>query len=219
MKNDKDKKKHVRRHLFHIVDPSPWPFLTGIIVLTLFTSAVMYMHNYKYGGMGLIFSFISLIAVMFIWWKDVIREGTFEGNHTKVVQNGFKNGYVTFYSFRNYVFSLHFFWAFFHASISPSIEIGIDWPPAVINVLDPFSIPLLNTIILLTSGFTVTWAHHAVKGGSKKEAQQGLLLTILLGIFFTALQGFEYVTAPFWYDWWCLWFLLFIWQQVFMDFM
>ena len=77
------------------------------------------------------------------------------------------------------------------------MEIGCNWPPLGINPLDPFSVPLLNTTILLSSGATVTWAHHSIVSGDRNEALTGLLCTVILGIIFTCLQAFEYVEAPF----------------------
>ena len=95
------------------------------------------------------------------------------------------------------MFFFAFFWAFFDSSIKPSFIIGGVWPPEGLETLNPWAIPLLNTVILLTSGVTVTWAHHSIVSGAKKSAQKGLFFTILLAIFFTALQVFEYFGAPF----------------------
>jgi heme/copper-type cytochrome/quinol oxidase subunit 3 len=95
------------------------------------------------------------------------------------------------------MFFFAFFWAFFHSSFNPSIVLGGVWPPAFITILDPWKIPLLNTILLLSSGATVTWAHNAIVWGSKSQAAASLILTIVLAIIFTALQAFEYATAPF----------------------
>jgi len=133
---------------------------------------------------------------MYIWWRDIIREATFEGQHTAPVQEGLRMGMLLFIS-SEVMFFVAFFWAFFDASIKPSPVLGGVWPPDGLETLSPWGVPLLNTVILLTSGATVTWAHHAIVAGAKRSAIIGLVLTVVLAAFFTALQGFEYVNAPF----------------------
>lgn len=190
------KTKNNQRHSFHIVDPSPWPFISAMSALMLTFGTVMYMHGYSGGSFLWKFGLFMILFVMFCWWRDVIREATFEGQHTKDVQRGLKMGVILFIVSEAMFFSA-FFWAFFHSSLNPSIAIGGVWPPAYLETLDPWGIPLLNTILLLSSGATVTWAHHAICYGSKSEAIISLVLTILLALIFTALQGYEYVSAPF----------------------
>jgi len=133
---------------------------------------------------------------MGVWWRDVIRESSYLGKHTRSVETGIKYAAVLFLTSEIALF-FSLFWAFFHASLAPTIEIGAVWPPVGIAPLDAFQVPLLNTAILLTSGATVTWAHHGLVHGSRKDAINGLALTIVLGIIFTALQGLEYYEAPF----------------------
>jgi len=133
---------------------------------------------------------------MFCWWRDIIREGTFEGQHTSIVQIGLKMGMLLFIV-SEVMFFFAFFWAFFHSSFNPSPAIGGVWPPAFLTTLDPWKVPLLNTFLLLSSGASVTWAHHAIIMGSKYQASISLIITVILAIIFTGLQGFEYVTAPF----------------------
>lgn len=188
--------KIIQRHAFHLVDQSPWPFLGSISVLTTTTGFVMYMHCYQFGGYFFLFGFLSLILIMFIWWRDVVRESSFQGNHTIAVQFGLRCGMFLFI-ISEIMFFFAFFWAFFSASLSPSIEIGSVWPPASIYVLNPWEIPLLNTIILLLSGATCTWSHHAIIYGSRYNALLALSLTIILGSIFTACQGLEYYEADF----------------------
>jgi len=127
---------------------------------------------------------------MFIWWRDIIREGTFEGQHTSIVQLGLRFGVILFIV-SEVMFFVAFFWAFFWASLAPVPEIGSVWPPQGIEVLSPWEVPFLNTLILLSSGASVTWAHHAIICGNRKEAINGLILTVGLALIFTALQGFE----------------------------
>jgi cytochrome c oxidase subunit 3 len=137
-----------------------------------------------------------ILFLMYCWWRDVIREGTFEGQHTESVQTGLKWG-VLLFILSEVMFFFAFFWAFFHSSFNPSPVIGGVWPPIFMTVLDPWKIPLLNTVILLTSGATITWAHHSIVWGSRKQASTALVVTIILAVIFTALQAFEYVTSPF----------------------
>jgi cytochrome c oxidase subunit 3 len=133
---------------------------------------------------------------MFVWWRDVVREATFEGHHTSFVQLGLRYGMILFIV-SEVMFFVAFFWAFFHSSLAPTVEIGAVWPPKGIEVLNPWEIPFLNTVILLSSGASVTWAHHAIIIGDRKQAMYGLILTVLLAIFFTAFQVMEYYDAPF----------------------
>ena len=133
---------------------------------------------------------------MFVWWRDIIRESTYQGHHTTTVQAGLKSGMVLFIV-SEIMFFLAFFWAFFHSSLAPTIEIGAVWPPKGIDVLNPWEIPFLNTVILLTSGATVTWAHHAILAGQKTQGMVSLAATIILAAIFTGFQVIEYIEAPF----------------------
>lgn len=188
--------KLIQRHPFHLVDVSPWPFLVSLGALTLTTGFVMYLQSYKFGSFFLIGGFIIILLTVFFWWRDIIRESTFQGHHTKIVQTGLRFGMILFI-ISEIMFFFAFFWAFFSTSLSPSIEIGCIWPPIGLLVLNPWEIPLLNTVILLLSGATCTWGHHAVMAGLRKDALFALSLTILLGTIFTIFQGLEYFEAEF----------------------
>lgn len=184
------------RHPFHLVTPSPWPLLASLGAFLLTLGGVMYMHSYRWGGYVLSFGVFYLLFIAILWWRDVIREATFEGMHTKEVQRGLRLGMILFIA-SEVMFFFAFFWAYFHSSLSPAIEIGSIWPPYGIEVFDPWGVPLLNTFILLLSGVTITYAHHAIIAGSKLYAKDGLVFTIGLALLFTAFQVYEYIEAPF----------------------
>ena len=195
-----EQKKYIPKygHGYHLVDISPWPFVTAMSAFILMTGSVMYFHSFKNGSFVMFFGLILVILNMAVWWRDVIREATFEGHHTKVVQKGLRLGMILFIV-SEVMFFFAFFWAFFHSSLAPTIEIGSIWPPEAIQPFNPWEVPLLNTIILLTSGATVTWAHHAITAGPsmRKEAILGLLFTIVLALIFTCLQLYEYNVSSF----------------------
>lgn len=181
---------------FHLVDQSPWPILLSFSLLNLTIGAVLYMHGFQNGGTVLLIGFILTVSGMTLWFRDIIVEGTYLGHHTKQVKNGLMMGVLLFIVSEIFAF-LSVFWCFFHSSLSPAIEIGGSWPPAGISPLDPFSVPLLNTVLLLSSGAFITWSHHSLIAGIRKDAIVGGLMTILLAIIFTALQYIEYSEASF----------------------
>uniref|UniRef100_A0AAU6PCZ7 Cytochrome c oxidase subunit 3 n=1 Tax=Diplonychus sp. TaxID=2977879 RepID=A0AAU6PCZ7_9HEMI len=183
-----------KNHPFHMVDPSPWPLTGSIGAMTLVSGLVMWFHQYKTDLLML--GLVIVILTMIQWWRDITREGTFQGHHTIAVTNGLKWGMILFIISEIFFF-ISFFWGFFHSSLAPTIEIGATWPPAGINPFNPMQIPLLNTMILLCSGITVTWAHHSLMESNHSQATQGLFFTVILGFYFTALQAYEYLEASF----------------------
>ena len=183
-------------HSFHLVDPSPWPFVASFSTFMITTGAVLYMHKFS-GGWDLLESgFLLLILVMFSWWRDIIREATLEEQHSIVVQKGLRLGMILFIA-SEVMFFFAFFWAFFHSSIAPVYNIGGVWPPKAIDTMSAFTIPLTNTFFLLTSGATVTWAHHALLVRAKKQTLLALMITLFFAVLFTCLQGLEYINASF----------------------
>nr|YP_009529035.1 cytochrome c oxidase subunit III [Appias remedios]YP_010852826.1 cytochrome c oxidase subunit III [Appias lalage]AXU98829.1 cytochrome c oxidase subunit 3 [Appias remedios]WGL40245.1 cytochrome c oxidase subunit III [Appias lalage] len=181
-------------HPFHLVDYSPWPLTGAIGSMTLVTGLVKWFHNFNMNL--LILGYMIIALTMFQWWRDVCREGTFQGKHTILVSKGLRWGMILFIISEVFFF-ISFFWAFFHSSLAPNIELGTMWPPVNITPFNPFQIPLLNTIILISSGLTVTWAHHSLMNNNFSQTYQSLLLTIILGFYFSMLQAYEYYEAPF----------------------
>jgi cytochrome c oxidase subunit 3 len=183
-------------HSYHLVDPSPWPFVASLGAFMLTSGGVLYMHKFIGGWNLFLTGFTIILYVMYTWWRDVIREATFEDTHTVVVQKGLRLGMLLFIV-SEIMFFFAFFWAFFHSSLAPVYNIGGVWPPKAISTMNTFTIPLTNTFFLLSSGATVTWAHHAIIARAKKHTILALIFTLVLAILFTALQGLEYVNAPF----------------------
>ena len=165
-------------------------------MLSITTLGVMTMHGFQY---AYIFFFVTVISVLYsmsLWFRDVISEGTYLGNHTLAVQKGLNLGVALFIT-SEALFFLAIFWAFFHSALSPNIELGAEWPPLGVQAINPFELPLLNTVILLSSGVTVTYAHHCLIQGDRKGSLYGLVYTLALAILFTALQGIEYTVSSF----------------------
>ena len=181
-------------HPYHIVDESPWPIYGSLGGLFLTSGIVSWFHlNRKilfYLGLRV------LLIVIYQWWRDISREGRVQGHHRAIVELGLRWGILLFIVSEVFFF-LRFFWAFFHRSLAPNVELGGLWPPLGITAFNPFQVPLLNTIILVSSGVSVTWAHHALIEGKFYQSKLALGLTIFLGVYFTALQGLEYYEARF----------------------
>ena len=181
-------------HPYHIVDESPWPLYGSLGALFLTSGIVSWFHlNRK------ILFFIGiaiLILVIFQWWRDITREGSVQGLHRAIVELGLRWGMLLFIVSEVFFF-LRFFWAFFHRRLAPNVELGGIWPPCGIVAFNPFQVPLLNTIVLVSSGVSVTWAHHSLIEGKFLRAKNSLIITIFLGFYFTFLQGLEYYEARF----------------------
>nr|QZZ18351.1 cytochrome c oxidase subunit III [Sobrala sp. SL-2021a] len=179
---------------FHLVDKSPWPISGSLGVMTFTSGMIMWFHklNLTLMMMGL----MIIIMTMMQWWRDVVRESTFQGMHTSVVIMSMKLGMIMFIM-SEVLFFVSFFWAFFHSSLSPSIEIGMKWPPVGVISFNPINIPMLNTMILLSSGITITWAHNSLMNNNYNQMLKSMILTVMLGIYFTLLQGYEYMESPF----------------------
>jgi cytochrome c oxidase subunit 3 len=187
-------RENKNRHFFHIVDKSPWPICIAIMLCLLTSASVNWFHT----GIKdfIIISIISILIISSFWFRDIVRESSYEGHHTKQVQNNIKYGMSLFIT-SEIMFFFSFFWSFFHSSLSPTVEIGTLWPPMEINILQTWSVPALNTIILLTSGASITWAHYALIINQRKDVILGFLFTLILSTLFTFFQIIEYKNAPY----------------------
>jgi cytochrome c oxidase subunit 3 len=195
------------KHPYHVPDPSPWPILGSIGALALAFGLITYMHPdilgqglsgtlKALGAWKLVPGFALVLYTMYVWWSDVVKESRTPGLHSPATRLGLRYGMFLFIA-SEVMFFLAFFWAFFHFALYPEHANAETWPPKGVSVFDPWDLPFLNTLILLTSGTTVTWAHHALIEGNRKHLVWGLGLTILLGIAFTACQAYEYAHASF----------------------
>lgn len=175
------------KHPYHLVDVSPWPILLSFTLLSFAFTIVKWLHHLN----PFIYVQVALILLIaYQWWRDVIREAK-AGYHTKKVQKGILIGFLLFLISEVMLFA-SFFWAFFHSSLAPSIELGVLWPPLGINTVDTWSIPLLGSTVLVASGFILTIAHHSFLSGNKIEALWMTAFTVILGILFLYLQFNEY---------------------------
>ena len=188
--------KSKQAHPYHLVDPSPWPVAGAISGLVIAVGAIMFMHKINFGSWVFGIGGFLVIATMFGWWRDVIREAEHENHHNPIVVIGLRYGMALFIA-SEVMFFVAWFWAYFDASLFPSEFVGNVWPPKDIETFDPWDIPLINTLVLLLSGTTVTWAHHSLLEDDRKGFIQGLSLTVFLGACFTALQIYEYHHATF----------------------
>ena len=197
---------HVKHHDYHLVDPSPWPIVGSISAFIMAVGAVAWMHK-MFGAAPIVFGIgtLGVLYTMAAWWKDVIQEAQHKGDHTRVVQISHRYGMILFIA-SEVMFFVAWFWIFFemvlfqgHRTLTPEIgnfegvaEAWKTWPPKGVELVPAFHLPLVNTLTLLLSGTTVTWAHHALQVGDRKAAKIGLGLTILLGVLFTSIQAYEY---------------------------
>nr|YP_010758063.1 cytochrome c oxidase subunit III [Gunungiella wangi]WEU80068.1 cytochrome c oxidase subunit III [Gunungiella wangi] len=181
-------------HSFHLVNYSPWPLIGALSTMTLLSSLIKWFHNFS--SFHLLFSLLIVLMTSYQWWRDISRESTFQGIHSHSVSNNMRWGMILFIISEIFFF-ISFFWTFLHSSLSPNIEIGSNWPPMNITPFNPFQIPLLNSLILISSGVSVTWSHHSILCNNHTQMIFSLLLTIILGVYFSLLQLYEYIMAPF----------------------
>lgn len=181
---------------YHLVTNSPWPLTTSISAFSLLLGNIL-SYQKKLGGIELIsLSIIGLIISSIFWFKDIIIEGTYRGEHTDKVQKGLNLGFILFVVSEVCVF-FGLFFAYFYNALVPAIEVGGLWPPIGIITLDFKAVPLLNTLILLSSGFSITACHNYLLNKDFSKSFSYLFLTILLGIIFAYFQYFEYYSSFF----------------------
>ena len=196
---------HSPQHDYHLVDPSPWPAVGAVSAFVLAVGLITWMHHvvsfapmiFAAGALGVAYTMIG-------WWRDVIREAEYQHHHTRVVQLSHRYGMILFIA-SEVMFFVAWFWAYFNTALFPAdelvahnlVNVGGQWPPKGVETFDPWHLPLLNTLILLTSGTTVTWAHHALLENDRQGLKWGLICTILLGLSFTCVQAYEYSHAHF----------------------
>jgi cytochrome c oxidase subunit 3 len=198
---------HTPQHDYHLVDPSPWPIVGATAAFIAAFGAISWMHH-MYAAAPLVFGIgvVGILYTMAAWWTDVVREAQYQGHHTRVVQLSHRYGMILFIA-SEVMFFVAWFWAYFNTALFPGDMhqiareefLGGVWPPKGIETFDPWHLPLLNTLILLTSGTTVTWAHHALLENDRQGLKWGLICTIALGLSFTGVQAWEYYHAHFTY--------------------
>nr|AXR86017.1 cytochrome c oxidase subunit 3 [Gonatocerus sp. ZCS-2018] len=179
---------------FHLVTESPWPILLSFNIMFMLVTLVFWFYNFNF-----MFSLIALFLMllnMYQWWRDIIRESLNQGFHINIVLNGIKMGMILFIV-SEVLFFFSFFWCYFHMFLSPSIEIGTLWPPMMVISFNPFFIPLLNTLILLSSGITITLSHYYLINNNLDKSIMMMIFTISLGLIFTMFQMLEYNEAMF----------------------
>jgi len=196
---------HAKQHDYHLVDPSPWPIVGAVSAFLMAVGAIFWMHHSFAAAPFIFFTGVTgVLYTMIGWWRDVAREATYGGYHSRVVQISHRYGMILFIA-SEVMFFVAWFWAYFNVALFPADPhmatrtelLGGMWPPKGIETFDPWHLPLLNTLILLTSGTTVTWAHHALLENDREGLKWGLILTIVLGAAFTAVQAYEYSHAAF----------------------
>lgn len=179
---------------FLTIQASFWPFIVSIVLFSLLGNVVLWIHMFV-SYYRVLFSFSILLLICFLWWKDLMRESLL-GFHTHKLELCMRIGMLLFILSEVFFF-VSFFWAFYDGALSPTIEVGMSWPPKGITPLSVYSVPLLNTVILLTSGVTVTWCHHSIQNNFFIKSVSSLFITVCLGVYFLAMQWLEYAEAPF----------------------
>ena len=181
-------------HKYHITEIRPWPIIGATSAIRIIIALRAWIQFNTSITVNL--RTIAIIIIAYQWWRDISREASSQGIHPILVVKGLKIGIILFIS-SEVLFFFSFFWAFFHNSISPNIEVGQIWPPNSIISFNPINVPLLNTAILLSSGVSVTWAHHSIIKNKIDKRKNSLKITVILGIYFTILQALEYSQSQF----------------------
>jgi cytochrome c oxidase subunit III len=192
-----------KHHDYHLVNPSPWPIVGSISAFIMAIGGILLMRHVT--PFVFVIGIVGVLYTMYAWWSDVIKEAN-GVDHTRVVQMSHRYGMMLFIA-SEVMFFVAWFWAYFdgffrHADLEQPVRLaatGAAWPPTGVELFDPFHLPLFNTLLLLCSGTTVTWAHHALLHNDRRGLKLGLILTIALGAMFTIVQAIEYSHAGFSY--------------------
>lgn len=181
------------RHPYHLVEPSPWPILVSLNLLFSLLGLVSFLNGYLYSLYTSQFSLILVVIITLLWMYDIITESLYMGTHSISVSKGLLLGFILFVVTEAMLF-FSLFWAYFHSALHPA---DVIWPPVGIDLINPWSVPLLNTLLLLFSGVAATWSHHAFIARQRSTSINSLIIGIILGIIFVALQGFEYYNSSY----------------------
>ena len=181
---------HVKNHDYHILNPSIWPLIGALSGFLMLVGAVLWMHEVTPYLFWI--GFVGVLYTMFSWWSEVVAE-SHVGDHTPVVRIGLRFGFILFVM-SEVMFFFAWFWSFFKHALYPMQDyFGSEYVAPHIHTVDPFHVPLINTLVLLLSGCAVTWAHHGlVHNNDRKALVNGLAIAVVLGVAFTALQAYEY---------------------------
>nr|ADZ47919.1 cytochrome c oxidase subunit III [Xenophyes cascus] len=186
--------KSLNNHPFHLVTKSPWPIINSMGIMSLMVGMLKWIHTMNINL--LMFALLATIGTNIQWWRDITRESMFQGTHTEKVSSGLKLGMILFI-ISEVLFFTSFFWSYFHSSLVPSHDIGAMWPPLGVSAINPSSLPLLNTMILISSGMTITLSHYNMLSNKMKSSSNNIMITIMLGLCFTSIQIYEYFQSPF----------------------
>lgn len=187
---------NIQLHPFHLVGPSPWPIFTSFSLMNVALSIALTSHGYIGHNYFILLAIIVVFYSMTLWFKDIIAESSYLGDHTIAVKRGINQGFILFVVSEILIF-VSLFWAYLHSALNPNVEIGMMWPPMGIEAISPAELPLLNTIILLASGVTITYAHHALINKDRKNTLYGFIYSTILIVIFVFCQGLEYSFSSF----------------------
>ncbi|CAK7919980.1 cytochrome c oxidase subunit 3 (mitochondrion) [[Candida] anglica] len=187
---------YMQLHPFHLVSPSPWPMYTAFSLMNLALSLGLTAHNYMNNNMWMMLSMMTVLYSMTLWFRDMFAESTFLGDHTMAVKKGMMQGFLLFVLSEMLMFA-SLFWAYLHSALNPTMEMGMSWPPAGMETMSADELPLLNTMMLLASGVTITYAHHSIINGNRSNTLYGFIYSTLLILLFVMCQTLEYKYAPF----------------------
>lgn len=181
------------RHPYHLIEPSPWPLLISFNILSFLIGIVSLLGGYSHALLTMGISFIMILYIMYLWLSDITNESLILGFHLFKVSRGLIYGFLLFVVTEIMLF-FSFFWAYFHSALNPTYSI---WPPIGLDLINPWSIPLLNTFLLFYSGIAATWSHHSFLSKDRKSSLISLFIAIILGLIFVFLQYFEYSNSSY----------------------